>query len=99
MRELFVAVGGQPDRRAPHYFCLGSSPWFEGLAGYPAASEPHQQVVYPVSRLGEVVGLFGMPASSQGSDYQGFENGLVDTFIEVQVWADDPVLHLLADGR
>ncbi len=32
LRALFLAAGGRPDRSAPHYFCLGSSPWFEGLA-------------------------------------------------------------------
>lgn len=32
LRELFVAVGGQPERQVPHYFVLGNSPWYEGLA-------------------------------------------------------------------
>jgi hypothetical protein len=32
LRELFVGVGGQPHRVAPHYFVLGSSAWFEGLS-------------------------------------------------------------------
>lgn len=32
MRERFVTRGGRPLREAPHYFVLGSSPWFEGSA-------------------------------------------------------------------
>jgi hypothetical protein len=32
MRELFVDRGGRPERTAPHYFVLGGSRWFEGLA-------------------------------------------------------------------
>jgi hypothetical protein len=32
LRELFVAAGGRPERPAPHYFVLGESPWYEGLA-------------------------------------------------------------------
>jgi hypothetical protein len=32
LREHFVAGGGVPLRQAPHYFVLGSSAWFEGLA-------------------------------------------------------------------
>lgn len=32
LREAFLAVGGVPERRAPHYFVLGESPWFRGLA-------------------------------------------------------------------
>ena len=31
LRELFVAAGGRPQRRAPHYFVLGESAWFAGL--------------------------------------------------------------------
>src|SRR5207247_8556010 len=32
LRELFVAAGGTPERASPHYFVLGYSPWYEGLA-------------------------------------------------------------------
>ena len=32
LRECFVAIGGEPQRSAPHYFVLGESPWFRGLA-------------------------------------------------------------------
>ena len=30
-RDLFVAAGGHPVRRHPHYFVLGQSSWFGGL--------------------------------------------------------------------
>jgi hypothetical protein len=32
LRRRFTALGGRPARRAPHYFVLGESPWFRGLA-------------------------------------------------------------------
>ena len=32
LREEFIRLGGRPVRRAPHYFVLGTSAWFEGLA-------------------------------------------------------------------
>lgn len=32
LRRQFTALGGLPERRAPHYFVLGESPWFRGLA-------------------------------------------------------------------
>ena len=32
LRELFLAKGGRPQRSSPHYFCLGDSEWFAGLA-------------------------------------------------------------------
>ncbi len=42
LRNLFVAAGGEPERDAPHYFVLGSSEWFQGLA------QDMQQVVIPL---------------------------------------------------
>jgi hypothetical protein len=32
LRKLFVEAGGAPQRTAPHYFVLGRSEWYEGLA-------------------------------------------------------------------
>jgi hypothetical protein len=32
LRTLFVETGGTPERTAPHYFILGRSEWYEGLA-------------------------------------------------------------------
>jgi hypothetical protein len=45
LHELFVAAGGQPERSSPHYFVLGSSRWFEGLA------TGMQQVVLDLTRM------------------------------------------------
>ena len=45
LRSLFLTVGGEPERLAPHYFVLGSSKWFEGL--YPST----KRVVLPISQL------------------------------------------------
>ncbi len=32
LRRLFVEAGGKPERQIPHYFVLGESRWFQGLA-------------------------------------------------------------------
>jgi hypothetical protein len=32
LRQKFLDAGGRPERRIPHYFVLGESPWFAGLA-------------------------------------------------------------------
>ena len=32
LRDLFIRAGGEPERPAPHYFVLGESQWFAGLA-------------------------------------------------------------------
>lgn len=45
LRELFAEAGGQPERLAPHYFVLGDSPWFAGLA------EQMKRVQLPLSAL------------------------------------------------
>lgn len=45
LRELFVRAGGRPERPAPHYFVLGASPWFEGLA------ENMERIQLPLSAL------------------------------------------------
>jgi hypothetical protein len=45
LRRLFVDAGGRPERTAPHYFVLGSSAWYRGLA-------PHtREVAIPLSEL------------------------------------------------
>jgi hypothetical protein len=132
LQELFVASGGRPERTAPHYFCLGASTWFQGLAdgmlsvsvrlaelppeqtsftlvdsfsamgfgpqfGYPAATEPHERAVYPLSQLEGIIGRFGLPRTTATTDYATFADELVNTFVEVQLWSDDPVRHLLCD--
>jgi hypothetical protein len=33
LHQLFVERGGVPERATPHYFVLGSSEWYRGLAG------------------------------------------------------------------
>src|SRR3954452_8392336 len=131
LREKFIAAGGRPDRGTPHYFCLGESAWFAGLAddimslslptaalppeqasftlvdsfsamgigprfGFPAAPEPHQQVVYRLSDLSRVVSRYGLPTTAT-TDYGRYEHHLVDTFVEVQLWTDEPVRTFLQE--
>jgi hypothetical protein len=57
LRELFVAAGGKPERRAPHYFVLGDSPWYEGLA------EKMERVQLPLSALQPDQASFTYPDS------------------------------------
>ncbi len=57
MRGLFIGSGGRPTRLAPHYFILGESRWFEGLA------EDMRQVVVPVDELPDEATSFTYPDS------------------------------------
>lgn len=45
MFDLFVQAGGKPEQAVPHYFVLGSSDWFRGLARH------MREVVVPISVL------------------------------------------------
>ena len=57
LHELFIEAGGEPERRAPHYFCLGNCDWFRELA--PGMRE----VVIPLSQLPNEVTSFTYPDS------------------------------------
>ncbi|MDX6600471.1 MAG: hypothetical protein QOE87_4358 [Gaiellales bacterium] len=67
LHELFVAAGGRPERSSPHYFVLGSSRWFEGLA------TDMQQVVLDLTRMPAAVTSCTYPdsfaAMGFGRDY------------------------------
>jgi hypothetical protein len=57
LRALFVAAGGQPQRVAPHYFVLGTSRWFQGLAPDMA------RLTVPLTDLPSAVTSFTYPDS------------------------------------
>lgn len=55
--ELFEQAGGRPERTAPHYFVLGESAWYRGLA------PGMQAAVLPLSELPSIVTSFTYPDS------------------------------------
>lgn len=55
--RLFIERGGKPERRAPHYFVLGSCRWFERLA------KETRSVCIPLSELPDEVTSFTYPDS------------------------------------
>jgi hypothetical protein len=126
MRELFIAAGGTPERRAPHYFCLGPCPWFRELSpsmrelaipltdlppavtsftypdsftamclgrefGLPHECRPYHDRVYSLAELPDLVETYGLPAGDADADYEGYERRPFEKYIEIQVWADEPV--------
>ncbi|MCU1602074.1 MAG: hypothetical protein JWO22_2783 [Frankiales bacterium] len=73
LREVFLASGGQPERAAPHYFCLGTSTWFEGLAlgmrslSLPLSDLPPEQTSFTLVDSFSAMGFgpqFGYPATA-----------------------------------
>ncbi len=57
LRELFVVAGGEPERHAPHYFVLGSSQWFRGLA------QDMQELKIPLAALPDAATTMTIPDS------------------------------------
>jgi hypothetical protein len=131
LRELFIARGGKPLRTAPHYFILGGSAWYEGLAPHldkvelalAALPEDQTSVTYPDSFVAMEVGLevgsipdrrpyhgtvflladlpelvepYGIPSPSWDSEDREWTSWPQETFIEVQLWVDDPVRQYLS---
>jgi hypothetical protein len=67
LRALFIDAGGRPERRAPHYFVLGTSRWYEGL------SVEMEAVVLPLADLPtdvtSVTACDSFTAMALGPDY------------------------------
>jgi hypothetical protein len=93
LRELFIAAGGKPERPTPHYFVLGDSPWYEGLAEkmehvqLPLAALPPDQasITYPDSftamGFGTQSGLGQQPRPYHGRVFRLDElAGLIEQF-------------------
>jgi hypothetical protein len=55
--RLFKQAGGRPERDAPHYFVLGESAWYRGLA------QGMQAAVLPLAELPSTVTSFTYPDS------------------------------------
>lgn len=116
-------MGGSPERRAPHYFVLGESPWFRGLAAdmeeirIPLSELPDAQTTVTrgdsfgamevsrdfglaftpqpyYGRLYRLAARYGIPEPAP-EGYAGLVTGdtpgPTETFIEVQLWSDEPV--------
>ncbi|MDG2028020.1 MAG: hypothetical protein P8J50_13010 [Acidimicrobiales bacterium] len=125
LRDAFTATGGRIERRAPHYFTLGESPWFRQLSprmesieillsdlpadatsitwwdsfaamaegedlGLPVAPAELCRRVHRLDDVAELVEAYGLPASQDEgpSDPMSAQH----TFVEIQVWTDEPVL-------
>jgi hypothetical protein len=125
VRQRFVAAGGEPVRHAPHYFVLGSSAWFAGLAadmvahavplgalpsavtsftypdsitamglgaefGLPTERRPYHGTVFRLEALPAVVERYGLPDDGV-EGYADYVSRPFEKYIEVQLWADQPV--------
>lgn len=81
LREAFVSGGGFAARAAPHYFCLGASPWFAGLADdmearvFPLVALPPASVSFTWCDSFTAMGVnasFGLPYEPHPTDGRVF---------------------------
>ena len=134
LRTLFVESGGSPARRAPHYFVLGSSMWFEGLSpntravvlplselpsdvtsvtypdsftamalgprfGLPYEARPYHERAIRLEELEDVISEHGLPRDEQPLDYTGYAHRAFESYVEVQLWSDEPLRKYLDGGH
>jgi hypothetical protein len=100
LSELFEQAGGRPERAAPHYFVLGESAWYRGLAaGMQAAVMPVAELpsavtsfTYPDSFTATgLVADFGLPYESRPYHHQAFRiEDLSEVVRKYGLPAEDP---------
>lgn len=64
--------------------------------GLPEPDLDHAGRVYRVEELGSLVGRYGLPDDAAPGDlhgYAGHQHQRIDTYIEIQLWSDEPVRH------
>lgn len=100
MRNLFIEAGGQPERRSPHYFVLGESHWFEGLAddmctvalSIEQLPERSTSITYPDSFTAMAIAPeYGLPYEPRPYHEQVFRLGQLQELIETWGLPEDPV--------
>jgi hypothetical protein len=100
MRRLFIEAGGRPERTSPHYFVLGESRWFEGLAddmctvelSIDQLPESSTSVTYPDSFTAMAIApKYGLPYEPRPYHEQVFPLGQLHELIEKWGLPEDPV--------
>jgi hypothetical protein len=91
MRQVVLPLAGLPTEVASFTFpdsftAMGLVKDF-GLAYEP---RPYHERVYRMEELKQVVAEFGQPADDE-DEYTGYERRPFEKYIEVQIWADEPV--------
>ncbi len=73
------------------FTAMGYGPLF----GLPDESRPYHGTVFRLEQLDDVVRTYGLPDDSPDATYAGYQNRPFEKYIEVQLWSDQPIQHLL----
>ena len=60
---------------------------------------PYHGRVFRMHELPGIVQRYGLPDDTADEDYSGYHQRPFEKFIEVQIWSDEPVRHLLGDHK
>ena len=100
MRERFLDAGGRAERTSPHYFVLGKSRWFEGLADDMKAvvlhldelPEDSTSITYPDSFTAMALAPeYGLPYKPRPYHEQVFRLDQLPDLVERLGLPEDPV--------
>jgi hypothetical protein len=95
MVAVTLPIDALPD--AVTSFTLPDSFTAMGLApeyGLPYEPRPYHGRVYRTGELADVIARHGLPDDEPGG-YDGYERRPFERYVEVQLWSDEPVRHLL----
>jgi len=62
--------------------------------GLPYEPRPYHGQVFWLEQLDAVVGRYGLPADDPTDGYAGYERRPFERYVEVQLWADEPIRQL-----
>lgn len=61
--------------------------------------QPYHERVFFMDELTEIVAEHGLPDGSVDEDYDGYQRRKFEKYIEVQLWADEPIKQYLRNSR
>jgi hypothetical protein len=65
--------------------------------GVPRPTEPWKRALYRLDQLDQLgVATPGLLVPSSSSAYEGYQQQLLDHYIEIQLWIDEPVTRFLS---
>jgi hypothetical protein len=75
------------------FTAMGLGPLF----GLPYTAKPYHGRVFRLEEIEMLVRNYGMPVDEADDVYEGSEHRDFEKYIEIQVWSDQPLLHLLGN--
>jgi hypothetical protein len=100
MREVVVPLGAFP----PEVTSVTYPDSFTAMAfgprfGLPHQARPYHEQVFLLAELPELVARYGLPRDESDPVYDDYPMRPFEKYIEVQLWADEPLRAFLEPNR